>query len=99
MVDKEILQIKTKELYNLLSVKDIDILSAYRLLSQVYNVIWYRYKLQHVNSSETTALTRWDLEDARDKLNSTLYAMNLCYLDAVLIRWIADYYEYETDGK
>lgn len=99
MVDKEILQIKTKELFDLLSVKDIDFLSAHRLLSQVYNVIWLRYKLQHVNSPESTALTRWDLEDARDKLNSTLYAMNLCYLDAVLVRWIADHCEYETDGK
>ena len=95
MVDKEILQIKTCELYDLLSVKCVDILLAHKLISLVHDIIWYRYKLQHVTSSEARGLVRCSLEDAREQLNSTLYAMNLCSLDAVLVRWIAEYCEYE----
>lgn len=95
MVDKEVLQIKTCELYDLLSVKCVDFLLAHKLISLVYDVILYRYKLQQVTSSEERGLVRCSLEDAREQLNSTLYAMNLCYLDAVLVRWIAEYCEYE----
>lgn len=95
MVDKEVIQIKTCELYNLLSVKCVDILLAHKLISLVYDVILYRYKLQQVTSSEERGLVRCSLEEAREQLNSTLYAMNLCSLDAVLVRWIAEYCEYE----
>ena len=97
MVDKEILQIKTRELYHLLLVKDVDILFAHRLLSQVYNVIWYRHQIHTAGTPETEALARWSVERARDELNSTLYAMNLCDLDKVLIRYIANYCEYDKD--
>ena len=99
MDKKEILQIKTCELYNLLSVKCVDIMLAHKLISQIHDVIWYRYKLQHVTSSESRGIVRCSLEDARGQLNDTLYAMNLCSLDIVLVRWIAEYYDYETDGK
>ena len=56
MVDKEVLQIKTCELYDLLSVKCVDILSSHKLISLVHDVIWYRYKLQHVTSSRQEVL-------------------------------------------
>lgn len=95
MVDKEVLQIKTCELYDLLSVKCVDILLAHKLINQVYNVIWYRHLVQTAKTPEATSLARWSLEDARDNLNSTLYAMNICDLDKVLVRWIANYSEYE----
>lgn len=95
MVDKEILQIKTCELYTLLDVKCVDILLAHKLISQIHKVIWYRHQIQIAETPETESIARWNLEDARERLNSTLYAMNLCSLDAVLVRWIADYSEYE----
>lgn len=95
MVNKEVIQIKTKEFYELLMVKDVDILSAHKLLNQVYNFIHYRHQVQIAKTPEATSLARWSLEIARDELNRTLYAMNLCYLDAVLVRWIAEYCEYE----
>jgi hypothetical protein len=95
MVDKEVIQIKTCELYDLLSVKCVDIMLAHKLLSQVYNVIRYRHAVQIAKTPEVESLARWSLGDAREALNSTLYAMNICSLDAVLVRWIADYSEYE----
>lgn len=94
MKDKEIIQIKTRELYHLLLVKDVDVLFAHRLLSQVFNVIWYRHKIQTAETPEGEALARWSVERARDELNSTLYSMNLCDLDKVLVRYIANYCEY-----
>ncbi len=95
MVDKEVLQIKTCLLYDLLSVKCVDIMLANKLISSVHDIIWYRYKLQHVTSSEARGLVRCSLEDARDRLNSTLNAMNICDLDKSLVRWIAENSEYE----
>lgn len=96
MVDKEVLQIKTCELYNLLSVKCVDILLAHKLISLVHDVIWYRYKLQHVSSSEARGLVRCSLEEAREQLNSTLCAINLCDLDKALVRYVAENCEFET---
>ena len=90
MVDKEIIQIKTRELYHLLLVKDVDILLAHKLLSQIYNVIWYRHKIQEAETPEGEALARWSVERARDELNTTLYSLNLCDLDERLVRYIAD---------
>lgn len=95
MVDKEVLQIKTCLLYDLLSVKCVDILLAHKLINQVYNVIWYRHQIQIAETPEGESIARWNLEDARDRLNSTLYGMNLCDLDKTLVRWIANYSEYE----
>lgn len=95
MVDKEVLQIKTCELYDLLSVKCVDILSAHKLFNQVYNVIWYRYWFQRVISPEAESLARWSLDIARDELDRTLRSMNLCDLDRKLVRYIADNVEYE----
>lgn len=95
MVDKEIIKIKTCELYDLLSVKCVDILLAHKLISLIHDIIWYRYWLNRVVTSEARNATRCSLENAREQLNSTLYAMNLCNLDAVLVRWIAEYCEYE----
>lgn len=95
MVDKEVLQIKTCELYDLLSVKCVDILLAHRLLRQVYNVIWYRHMVQTTKTPEATSLAKWSVDNARDELNRTLRSMNLCDLDRKLVRWIADYSEYE----
>ena len=95
MVDRELLQIKTCELYTLLDVKCVDILLAHKLISLVHDVIWYRYKLQHVTSSEARGLVRCSLEDAREALDKTLCSMNICDLDKALVRWIADNSEYE----
>lgn len=95
MVDKEVIQIKTCELYDLLSVKCVDIMLAHKLLSQVYNVIRYRHAVQIAKTPEVESLARWSLGDAREALNSTLYAMNICSSDAVLVRWIAEYSEYK----
>ena len=95
----EIIQIKTRELYHLLLVKDVDVLFAHRLFSQIYNVIWYRHKIQTAETPEGEALARWSVEKARDELNSLLYSMNLCDLDKVLIRWIADYSDFKEYGK
>lgn len=99
MDNKEIIQIKTRELYHLLLVKDIDILFAHRLFNQIYNVIWYRHLVQKADTPESTSLARWSLESARDDLNSTLYSMNLCDLDVVLVRWIANHCEFNENGK
>lgn len=99
MDNKEIVQIKTREIYHLLLVKDIDVVLAHRLLGRVFNVIWYRYKVKTAETPESTSLARWSLEDARDELNSLLYSMNICSLDKVLITFVANHYEYETDGK
>ncbi len=95
MEKKEILQIKTCKLYDLLSVKCIDVLSAHKLLNQVYNVIWYRHLEQTAKTSEATCLARLSLVFARDELNRTLRYMNLCVLDTQLVRYIADNVEYE----
>lgn len=95
MVDKEVLQIKTCELYDLLSVKCVDILFAHKLISLVHDIIWYRYKLQHVTSSEARGLVRCSLESAREELDKTLSSMNLCDLDEKLVRYIAENFEYE----
>ena len=99
MADKEIVQIKTKELYDLLSIKDIDILSAYRLLCLVYCVIWNRYNVQHAKTPEATALARWSLEAARDTLRSALRKMNLCDLDKDLVKYIANNFEFYEYGE
>lgn len=95
MVDKEVLQIKTCELYDLLSVKCVDIFLAHKLLSQVYNVIWYRHQIQMAKTPETESLARWSLGDAREALDKTLCSMNLCDLDRKMVRYIADNVEYE----
>ena len=95
MVDKEILQIKTCLLYDLLSVKCVDIMLAHKIISLVHDVIWYRYKLQHVTSSEARGLVRCSLEDAREQLDKILCSMNICDLDKALVRWIANNSEYE----
>lgn len=95
MVDKEVIRIKTCELYDLLSVKCVDIFLAHKLICLVHDVIWFRYKLQHVTSSEVRGLVRCTLEDAREALEKTLCSMNLCDLDRKLVRWIAEYCEYE----
>lgn len=99
MVDKEIIQIRTRELYHLLLVKDVDVMFAYRLLRQIYNVAWYRHLVQTATTPESTSLARWSLEIARDELNSTLYAMNLCDLDKVLVRYVANYCDFSEYGK
>lgn len=99
MDNKEIIQIKTRELYHLLLVKDVDILFAHRLLSQVYNVAWYRHLVHAAKTPEETSLARWSLESARDELNSTLYSMNICDLDKVLVRYVANYCEFKEYGK
>ena len=95
MVEKEVIQIKTCELYDLLSVKSVDFIIAYRLLGQMYNVIRYRHQLHHAKTPEAESLARWSLEDARDELDRTLRAMNLCELDKALVRYIADNCEFE----
>ena len=95
MVDKEVIQIKTCELYDLLSVKCVDIMLAHKLLSQIYDVIRYRHAVQIAKTPEDRSLARWSLGNARGALNSTLYAMNISFSDAVLVRRIAEYSEYE----
>lgn len=95
MVDKEVVQIKTCELYDLLSIKCVDIMLARKLLSAVYNVIWYRHLVQTANTPETVSLARWSLQDARDELDNALSALNLCELDRKLVRYVAENVEYE----
>lgn len=95
MVDKEVLRIKTCELYDLLSVKCVDIVSAHRLLGQVLYVIRYRHRLQIAETPESESLERWNLDDARANLDSTLQRLNLCELDKELVRYIAN----KTDFK
>ena len=46
MKDKEIIQIKTRELYHLFLIKDVDIMFVHRLVNEVYFVIWYRHLVQ-----------------------------------------------------
>ena len=95
MEKKEVIQIKTCELYDLLSVKCVDIFLAHKLICLVHDVIWFRYKLQHVTSSEVRGLVRCALEDAREALDKTLSSMNLCELDEKLVRYIAENVEYK----
>lgn len=95
MEKKEIIQIKTCELYDLLSVKCVDIFEAHKLINQVFKVIWSRHQLQKAMTPETESLERWTLDIARDELNRTLRSMGLCDLDKKLVRWIADNSEYE----
>lgn len=95
MVNKEVVQIKTCELYDLLSVKSVDILVAHKLLSAVYNVIWYRHLVQTAKTPEAVSLARWSLMDARDILDGVLCSLNLCELDRKLVRFVADHVEYE----
>lgn len=97
MIDKEIIQIKTRELYHLLLVKDADIKLAHRLLRQVYNVAWYRRQIHTAKTPETESLARWSVESARADLDVTLLRMNLCELDRALVRYIANNYEFDED--
>ena len=98
MDNKELIQIKTMELYHLLLVKDADILLAHRILRQVYNVAWYRKQVQLAKTPESTSLARWSLDIARDELDRTLRKINICDLDKALIRFIANHYTIEEDG-
>lgn len=95
MVNKEVVQIKTCELFDLLSVKSVDIMLAHKLLSAVYNIIWYRHLVQTANTPEAVSLARWSLMDSRDVLDRILGSMNLCDLDNKLVRYVADHVEYE----
>lgn len=95
MVNKEVVQIKTCELYDLLSVKSVDILVAHKLLSAVLNVIWHRYLVQTAKTPEAESLERWSLRNAQDILGGVLCSMNLCHLDKELIRYVADHVEYK----
>lgn len=95
MEKKEIIQIKTCELYDLLSVKCVDILSAHQMLGRVFNVIWYRHQIQIAETPEGESIARWNLEDAREDLDTTLHRLNLCDLDRKLVRYVADNVEYE----
>ena len=95
MVNKEVLQVKTCELYDLLSVKSVDVLLAHKLLCAVYNVIWYRYWFHRTITPEAESVARWNLQDAREVLDKILCTMNLCDLDKKLIRYIAENVEYE----
>lgn len=95
MKEKEIVQIKTREIFHLLLVKDADVLLAHRLFSLIYNVAWYRSQVQTALTPEATSLARWSLENAREKLDKTLHSMNLCDLDKVLVRYVANHYEFD----
>lgn len=95
MEKKEIIQIKTCELYDLLSVKCIDVLVTHKLLSAVHKVIWYRHLVQTAKTPEAESLARWSLGDARDILGDILHSLNLCDLDKYLVRYLADNVEYE----
>lgn len=99
MVDKEIIQIKTRELYHLLLVKDVDILFAHRLLSQIYNVAWYRHLVHTATTRKSTSLARWSLGLAQDELDGTLRKFNICDLDKTLVRFIANNYTIEENGE
>ena len=95
MKEKEIVQIKTREIFHLLLVKDADVLLAHRLFSLIYNVAWYRNQVQTALTPEATSIARWSLEDAREELDKTLLSMNLCDLDKVLVRYVANHYEFD----
>lgn len=95
MKDKKIVQIKTREFYHLLLIKDVDIMFVHRLLNEVYFVIWYRHLVHTSETPEAESLARWSLTDARVRLNDTLRSMNICSCDKDLVRYIADNYEFE----
>ena len=95
MVNKEVVQLKTVDLYYLLSVKSVDFMVAHKLLSAVYNVISYRHYVHTAKTPEAASLARWSLMDSRDALDKILHSMNLCDLDEQLVRYIADHVEYE----
>ena len=95
MVNKEVVQIKTCELYDLLSVKCVDIMVAHKLLSAVLNVIYHRYLVQTAKTPEAESLERWSLRGAQDLLGGVLCSMNLCELDRQLVRYVAYHVEYE----
>lgn len=95
MVDKEIIQIKTREVYHLLLVKDVDVLMAHRLLRQIYNVVWYRHLVQTAKTPEAESLARWSVDNAREELDATLHSMQLCTLDRALVRYVANNYEFD----
>lgn len=99
MVDKEIIKIKTCELYDLFSVKCVDILLAHKLLSAVYNVIWYSHLVHTARTPEATSLARWSLEDARDRLGRVLRKTNFCDLDKNLVKYIANNFEFDEYGE
>jgi len=95
MVNKEVVQIKTCELYDLLSVKCVDIMVAHKLISAVLNVIYHRYLVQTAKTPEAESLERWSLRGAQDLLEGVLCSMNLCELDRQLVRYVAYHVEYE----
>lgn len=95
MKDKEIVQIKTRELYHLLLINDVDIMFARKLLDDVFYVIWYRHLVLTAETPEAESLARWSLSDNRDRLNDTLNQMDICSLDKDLVRYIANNYEFE----
>ena len=95
MVNKEVVQIKTCEFYDLLSVKCVDIMSAHKLISLVHDVICRRHHIQMAKTPEAESLARWSLEITRDELDRTLRSMNLCELDRELVRYVANHVEYE----
>lgn len=95
MKDKEIVQIKTREFYHLLLIKDVDIMFVHRLLNEVYYVIWYRHLVQTAETPEAESLARWSLTDARTSLNDTLRSMDICSMDKDLVRYVADNYEFD----
>ena len=99
MVDKEIVQIKTRELYHLLLVKDADVTLAYRILRKIYKVAWYRQQVQLAKTPESESLARWSLDIARGGLENTLRKLNICDLDKDLVRFIANNYTIEENGK
>ncbi len=90
MVNKEVIQIKTRELYHLLLIKDVDVLFAHQLFKQIYDVAWCRYLVRTANSPEAESLARCSLESARNELDDTLRKLELCDLDRKLVRYIAD---------
>jgi len=95
MVNKEVVQIKTCELYDLLSVKCVDIMVAHKLLSAVLNVIYHRYLVQTAKTPEAESLERLSLRGAQDLLGGVLCSMNLCELDRQLVLYVAYHVEYE----
>lgn len=92
---KEIVQIKTRELYNLLMVKDVDILLAYRLFDRIFRVAWNMNQLHTAEESGDISNARWSLAFSQKELNTILDSMNLCELDRDLVRYIAEHYEIE----
>lgn len=93
MDNKEIVQIKTRELYHLLLVKDVDVVFAHKLFSHIYNVAWYRYNVKSAKTPEAESLARWSLGDARNELDYYLGSWGFCTLDKALIRYVAEHIE------